>query len=154
MFLSGINSVISSIDCEFNAWYLDEGVFGGSAGEVCAHLAQLERSFALLGLQLNHSKCEVSILNSPPGASPNAALAEVRRTMPGIVQTVSNSLILLGSPLGDDALDTALAGYIDKIELMCGRVKNLDSHLNSYSFKLIYCSHISEIFTKKKLRIK
>ena len=88
-------------------------------GEVCAHLAQLERSFPLLGLQLN---------SSPRGASPNAVLAEVRRTMPGIVEIVRNSSILLGSPLGDEALDTSSAGCIDKIELICGMVKFFDSH--------------------------
>ena len=125
-FSLAINSVISSNDCELNAWYLDDGVFGGSVGEVRAHPVQLERSFALLGFHLNHSKCEVPILSNPRGASPNALLAEVRRTMPGIVETARNSLVLLVSPLEDAVLDTSLAGYIDKIELMCSRVKNLD----------------------------
>ena len=96
-------------------------------GEVCVHHAQLERSFAFLSLQLNHSKCEISILNSPRGAMSNVALAEVRRTMPGIVKTATNSLILFCSPLGDDALHASLAGCIDKIELKSGRLKNLVS---------------------------
>ena len=48
-FSLAITPIISSIDCPFNAWYLDDGVFGGE--QVCRNLAEVERSFALIGLQ-------------------------------------------------------------------------------------------------------
>ena len=117
-----INSVISSIDCQFNAWYLDDGVFGGDVDEVCRNLSQVERSFALLGLHLNQSKCEVSVLGDHQDASLSAALAAVRNVMPGITETKCNKLVLLGSPMGADATDTAVSQCIKKIKLICDKV--------------------------------
>ena len=64
--------------------------------EMFANLAQLDRSFALLGLQLNPSKCGVLILTTPHSASPDAAMAEVRPTMLSIVEIASSSLFLFG----------------------------------------------------------
>ena len=120
--------IISSIDCPFNAWYLDDGVFGGAPEQVCRSLAEIERSFALIGLQLNHRKCEVAILNSPAGTSQASALTAIRQVMPGIVETDRNNLNLLGSPLEPEGLDDSIAQCARKVELMCDRVKQLDSH--------------------------
>ena len=127
-FSLAINPIISLIDCPFNAWYLDGGVFGGTPEQVCISLAEVERSFALIGLQLNHRKCEVAILNSPTGTFRASALAAVRRVMPDIIETPSNNLTLLGSPLLPEGLDDSIARCGRRVELMCDRVKQLDSH--------------------------
>ena len=127
-FSLAIHPIIRSIDCPFNAWYLDDGVFGGTPEQVCGSLAEVERSFAVIGLQLNHRKCEVAMLNSPSGTSQAAALAAIRRVMPGIEETPSNNLTLLGSPLEPEGLDDSIARCGGKVELMCDRVKQLDSH--------------------------
>ena len=43
-FSLAINPIIS-------VWYLDDDVFGGALEQVCRNLAEVERSFALIGLQ-------------------------------------------------------------------------------------------------------
>ena len=127
-FSLAIHSIISSIDCPFNAWYLDDGIFGGTPDQAARSLAEVEREFALIGLQLNHRKCEFAPLNNLNQPSQTSATENIRRVMPGIVETANYNLTLLGSPLTPEGLDGSIGRCGQKVELMCERVKQLDSH--------------------------
>ena len=47
-FSLAINPIIRNITCPFNAWYLDDGTFGGEPQEVSRNLRELEQGFAQL----------------------------------------------------------------------------------------------------------
>ena len=48
---------------EFNAWYLDDATLGVSTKGVRYDLVALLDKLAAIGLEVNSSKCEISILN-------------------------------------------------------------------------------------------
>ena len=125
-FSLAINPVIRNISCPFNVWYLDDGVFGGELQEVARNLQELERGFAQIGLNLNHKKCEATILSSD--SNPDATMVAIRRVVPGIAGTAKDSLSLLGSPLEVGGLDDSVSSCASKVKLICNRVQNLDAH--------------------------
>ena len=127
-FSLAINPIIGAISSPFNAWYLDDSAFGGGLEQTLGDLRVLERSLVQIGLKLNQSKCEVSILSSPTTTVYNNTLARVRQTMPHITETLSHRLTLLGAPLGVEGLNDSLSKCSRKVELICDRVQTLDSH--------------------------
>ena len=127
-FSLAINPIIGAISSPFNAWYLDDGAFGGGLEQTLDDLGMLGRALLQIGLKLNQSKCEIPILSSPTTIAYNSTLARVRQKMPNITETLSNRLTLLGAPLGVAGLNSSLSKCSRKVELICDRVQTLDSH--------------------------
>ena len=81
-----------------------------------------------MGLHLNPSKSEVTVLGTSATSDHENILAQIRQQVPDIVETPLNDLALLGSSLGDGALVESLARCSRKVQLICQRVKLLDAH--------------------------
>ena len=127
-FSLAIHPIISEVSSPFNAWYLDDGTFGGGLEQALDDLARMEGRFSQIGLSLNHSKCEVSILTQTPTVPQNEILARVQQIMPDIVLTPSDRLTLLGAPLAVEGLDYSVPKCKERIQLICERVQTLDAH--------------------------
>ena len=55
-------------------------------------------------------------------------MARVRQLLPDIREVAIGELTLLGSPLGENALEPSIAAYSAKVDLICSRIKELDAH--------------------------
>ena len=98
-FSLAIQPIIRQVSSPFNAWYLDDGTFGGGLEQALNDLGEMERRLSQIGLSLNHIKCEISILAHTQSLPQNEILARVHQVMPNITLTPSNRLTLLGAPL-------------------------------------------------------
>ena len=127
-FSVAIQPVVKSINSRFNAWYLDDGTFGGSVQQAVEDLGMLEQRFAALGLHLNPRKSEVTVLGTSAAVDHAHIIAQIRQRVPDIVETPLNDLALLGSSLGDGALAESLSRCSSKVDLICARLKHLDAH--------------------------
>ena len=127
-FAVAIHPVVKSVNSRFNAWFLDDGTFGGGVQQAMEDLDTLERSFANIGLHLNPSKSEVTVLGTQATSDHEYILAQIRQQVPDIVETPLNDLALLGSSLGDGALVESLTRCSRKVKLFCQRVRLLDAH--------------------------
>ena len=63
LFSLGIDSTASRVDTEFNDWYLDDGTFDDSPEKVLTCVRVPVDDLRIVGLEVNHSKCEFLILN-------------------------------------------------------------------------------------------
>ena len=63
LFSLGVDSIASRVDTEFNVWYLDDGTIGDSPEKVLSCVRVLVDDLRKVGLEVNHSKCELLILN-------------------------------------------------------------------------------------------
>ena len=62
LFSVGLHTIIDSpedIAGLLQLWYLDDGVFKGSANAIAQHLARLQPKLASIGLRINKTKCEI-----------------------------------------------------------------------------------------------
>ena len=123
-----VDPVIRAVTSELNVWYLDDGTFAGPVGVVVDNLRILESNLRSIGLQLNHSKCEVAYLGSQFSQHHSNAIAAVRGVLPGITEVPIGELTLLGSPLGDNGLEPALDAASSKVQTFCSRLESLDAH--------------------------
>ena len=81
---------------DFQAWYLDDGAFGGSTAAVAAAVDGIRRLGPAFGIHFNDAKCE--IIADPATHTAN------RAAFGGQAKCVDwSSWTLLGTPCGDDA---------------------------------------------------
>ena len=64
-FALAVDRCARSLTAPLNVWYLDDATLGGSVAQVTADLKTIISAFQTIGLQLNPSKCEVTVLNKP-----------------------------------------------------------------------------------------
>ena len=110
-----INEAVSRISCPFNLWYLDDGTLGGELELVLQNLSLIQREFSAMGLELNHSKCEVTVLGSPSLAAHQHALLRAGEVVPNISETPLDNLSLLGAALGPSSLHSSVSRFIEKV---------------------------------------
>ena len=111
-----INPIIRDIASPFNAWFIDDGTVGGELDQALADVGRLERRFSEIGLSLNHSKCEFSVLATTPSIPLEQILARVGQVMPDIALIPSERMTLLGAPLAVEGLDSAVSKCNEKIK--------------------------------------
>jgi hypothetical protein len=127
-FALGVDACARSVQSPLNIWYLDDATIAGPADVVQADLKSLAKALPKLGLQLNTAKCEVTIINDVPQSARDAAVHGIRSALPEIKETPLDSAALLGSPLGSNSTATAVDNTTETIQLLCNRIKDLDSH--------------------------
>ena len=103
--------------CLFNVWFLDEGTFGGNLDQALEDLSVVSQRFADLGLQLNPTKCEITVLGGPLSAAHQYAIGRARA-----------NLSLLGSPLGTNSMESSAHACVERVKMLCQRLTPLDAH--------------------------
>ena len=127
-FALAVDRCARSLTAPLNVWYLDDATIGGSVTEVTNDLKTVVSALQKIGLQLNSSKCEVTVLDNPGVKAQQEAVQAVKKVLPDITETPLTRLQLLGSPLHDAGISTASDTARDTITRLCRRVKLLDRH--------------------------
>ena len=108
--------------------YMDDISAGDKWQIVLRDLAKFIDSAKGLGLNLNNTKCEITVFTQDQQKS-DMILREFRRVCPGISSVSTEDAELLGSPLGHTALQHALEEKREKIENLCKNLPLLPSHV-------------------------
>ena len=136
-FALGVGACARATKSPLNVWYLDDATIAGPADVVQSDLQSLAKALPELGLQLNPAKCEVTVIDAAPQPVRDAAVNSIRSVLPEITETPLHSVTLLGAPLQDTSLTTAVKGAADLIRRLCTRLKHLDRHTGL--FFLVHC---------------
>ena len=80
LFAISVDEAAWDVQSEFNVWYLDDANLGDSPERVHNDLVVLLERLRAIGLEVNGSKCELTILND---SMPEATEALFRGLLPG-----------------------------------------------------------------------
>ena len=157
LFCLGIHELVSSLSSPVNCWYMDDGSLVGDVSTVCHDLKTIINSTAKLGLQVNPSKCELSILSDSPDFSA-ASLSRVSNLARNIRVVDPENSELLGAPLHMDGVDKPVLKCIDFLKQMSINLEKLDYHealfllKNCLSMpKMTYLLRTAPCFASRKL---
>ena len=103
LFCLTIQELVSSLSSEFNVFYLDDGAIGGNFADLRADFQRIEDQGQALGLHLSVDKSELISYDE-------SAVTAVLSTFPGLQFIRAHQVTLLGSPLGQRAMDSMLRG--------------------------------------------
>ena len=103
LFCLTIHKLVSSLSSEFSVFYLDDGTLGGNFEDLQADLHRMGVEGEALGLHLNAAKSDL-IAHSFSTFSNHPTFAGLQHVHP-------DQAMLLGSPLGIEALDTCLEAH-------------------------------------------
>ena len=150
---------ILSMESPVNIWYYDDGNITGPADGVIRDLIRIKDSEARTGLRLKPTKCEICFLSdSIDTATRHDITGQATRICPGITVTECDSLVILGAPMGDQAIEISLNDKIDQLEKLSTRLPFMEHHdalfilRNSFSIpKLTYILKTSPCFLRRDL---
>ena len=128
LFALAVDPVARAMQSELNVWYLDDATLAGPPECVASDLRSLVSGFAHCGLTLNSAKCEVSFLGPSPPPPHSSALDTVRAVLPDVSVTTPDALSLLGSPISDPGLSSALHAASTLVSRLTDRLRALDRH--------------------------
>ena len=110
LFCLGIHNLVCSLSSEFKVFYLD-GTIGGSLQDIEADLKIIEDHGRDLGLFLNVDKSEV-VSHSQSTVNP------LTSAFPGLQYVHAARAILLGSPLGSEALCVCFEEQLHQLKVI------------------------------------
>jgi len=113
-FCIGIMKMTHSLLSGLNGWFLDDGTIGDRISVILEDIKKVLDFCDISGLPLNKKKCEVFSVN---------ATAEEEDNMNAEI-----SALLLGSSIFESGLERMFSSKIEKIKLMCDRLKLMDVH--------------------------
>ena len=122
-----VDGCASSLKAPLNVWYLDDATIAGPAETVAKDLKTLCSELPKLGLELNRSKCEMTINSGTPAATENIANT-ISSVLPDIKIIHPEQLTLLGSPLHHEGLSDFVRSAHTTISRLCTRICLLDRH--------------------------
>lgn len=117
-----------AVQSPLNVWYLDDGTIAGPPDTVLQDFAEIIRQGAAIGLTLNFRKCEAYIFGSNDSARAEAA-AHVAAAIPGVAFTARADLLLLGSPLFNEAVPGVLAAKTNTLRFTNKRLPLITPHI-------------------------
>ncbi len=127
LFAMTIHDASDNLHSPFNVWYLDDITLGGDCEKVTHDLSIIIPKLESYGLHLNSKKCEITNLNIDP-----TKFDEIKKNveeLTGVATTTTlDSLELLGAPIKLNAIRSKLEACVGQFNLMCQRLKLLDSH--------------------------
>ena len=126
LFSLGIDSIASRVDTEFNVWYLDDGTIGDSPEEVLSCVRVLVDDLRRVGLEVNHSKCELLILNHTREDSLRTE-GMFREIMPGLKVVQRSEATLLGAPRSGEGVSTVLSGKSEDLERKVSKLRLIEN---------------------------
>ena len=127
LFSLGIDSLVRRVDSELNVWYLDDGTIGDCPEKVISCVERLIGDLREVGLEINQRRCELVILNH---TRPEAIRTEdlFRRVLPGLKIVPAAEACLLGTPLSEEGLSSAVRGRREDMERMAARLQLIENH--------------------------
>ena len=127
LFSLGIDEVAKKISAEFNVWYLDDGTIGDKPEKVLDCVRTLVADLGQVGLEVNQGKCELIILNH---SSEERIETEgmFRDLFPDLTVVEPSCSILLGAPLSEEGITSAMTEKREGLERMVARLKLIENH--------------------------
>ena len=121
LFCLALDKPLKETRCEFTSGYLDDVALGDTVSNLIERIRALEIAAEQIGLQLNHSKCEVfGISPSTRGQWADSGLNFISRP----VEEAS----LLGSPIHPCGTDSALEARREQLRNILPRLYKLTAH--------------------------
>ena len=117
-----------SLTSELNLWYLDEVTLGGPADVVLKDLSRIIEKSAELGLKLNFKKCEIAVLASTAIGADQNLLEPFQQLAPGIRILNKGEMVLLGSPLTEEAISVVLQVKTNALSQLKSRLDLIPAH--------------------------
>ena len=128
LFCLALNAPLKKVCAEFVTGYLDDVGIGDTIPRLIEQVRALETAAALIGLRLNHTKCEIIGLDQSQRslwAASGLNFAE---------RPVSEAC-LLGAPLTLAGTDEALKHSCEQLERVKGKLLKLSTHEAFYLLK-------------------
>ena len=125
LFSLSVDEAARGVQSEFNAWYLDDATLGDSPERVHDDLVVLLARLRAIGLEVNGSKCELTILND---SMPEATEALFRRLLPGVRVVDACDLSLLGAPVDIQGIPGTIHEKREALERMTSKLEVLNPH--------------------------
>jgi len=122
------------LESSFRCGYIDDVSLGGSWIKVLEDFQNFRQGCLELGLELNESKCELTLLGDDHVVDSNLVSA-FRNVCPSIALTPHTDLMLLGAPLGHDSLSTALEAKCTVMKIFTERLKLMRRHDSFFLLK-------------------
>ena len=133
---------MKSCKSEVNIWYLDDGTVCGDPKTVHEDLTRILEASNPLGLSVNSGKCEIFTI---PGAGreeiqsdTQRVLENIQEDMPRIRMVNKNSLLLLGAPICEEAIEGVLLEKLQDLKRMAEGLTNIDAHDAVFLLKSCY----------------
>ena len=126
-FSLAIQSLVSRLTSEYNAWYLDDGTLAGDPESVLADFNTILSEQDSLGLRVNLKKCELAILGTDSSHN-NFVSSSFLNHFPEMGLVAPHHLNLLGSPLFEEGIDNELNARLLDLKLTCSRLEQLAHH--------------------------
>ena len=123
--LSVDDSAARGVRSEFNVWYLNDATLRDSPERGYDDLVVLLERLRAIGLEVNGSKCELTILNdSMPEATENL----FRRLHPGVRVVEACDLSLFGAPVDIQGIPGTINEKREALESMTSKLEVLNPH--------------------------
>ena len=132
LFCLVIKGVTERIESPLNVWYLDDDTIGGPVELVIADLVQLKQGIQQVGLELNTAKCEAFCCSENKS---QAVLQQSNDIAPGIRLKTEEDLVLLGSPMFQNAIKKTIVEKENELKRMTARLRLLSAHHALYLLK-------------------
>ena len=120
-----VDEAARGVQSEFNVWYLDDATLGDSLERVHDDLVVLLESLRAIGLEVNGSKCELTILND---SMPEATEALFRGLLPRVKVVEACDLSLLGALVDIQGIPGTINEKREALERKTSKLEVLNPH--------------------------
>lgn len=127
LFSLGIDELTREIDTELNVWYLDDGTLGDVPEKVVACVSSLVDRLRGAGLEINGQKCQLTILQHTREEAVETT-EMFRALLPEVEIVPESGATLLGAPLSEEGLESAIRGKCGDLERLVSRLELIESH--------------------------
>ena len=153
LFCSAALSLVKHMKSEFNCWYMDDGIIGGTAEQLLADFNTIVVEGRKLGLVVNVPKCELITDN-------NDVIEKFKSVAPDIKHVKTSAAMLLGAPIGDEQIiDEVLIAKLHELQRLSQRLLHLNSQdalfllKNCFSIpKMTYTLRSAPCYTRQLLQ--
>ena len=125
LFALSVDEAARGVQCEFNVWYLDDATLGDSPERVHDDLVVLLERLRAIGLEVNGSKCELTILNN---SMPEVKEALFRGLLPGVKVVEACDLSLLVALVDIQGIAGTIHEKREALERMTSKLEVLNPH--------------------------
>ena len=125
LFALSVDEAARGVLSEFNIWYLDDATLGDSPERVHDDLVVLVERLRAIGLEVNGSKCELTILND---SMPEATEALFRGLLLGVRVVEACGPSLLGAPVDIQGIPGTIHEKREALERMTSKLEVLNPH--------------------------